>query len=266
MEIRIGCTGWAYSAWQGTFYPKNIKQKDWLAHYSSIFDITEVNSSFYRIPTRQMTAKWNSETPPNFRFSLKFPKSITHEARLDYEKCKDEARGFFSGLEPLRSKISVLLLQLPPSLSFSEARPRLEVLKKHLPHYCRFAIEGRDESWFSDYARMYLKENKFCLVWNEVPMVKNTAPITTDFVYLRLIGDRNLPDDVYDHTVRNQNKVIQKWADKIKSLDEVKVKLVFGVTNNHLEGFSPSSSNTLRKMLGLKEKSFQDYKQKTIFD
>ena len=63
MKIRIGCTGWAYSAWQGTFYPKTIKQKDWLAHYSSIFDITEVNSSFYRIPTKQMTAKWNTDAP-----------------------------------------------------------------------------------------------------------------------------------------------------------------------------------------------------------
>ena len=90
MDIRVGCTGWACSAWEGTFYPKTIKQKDWLSHYSSIFDVTEVNSSFYKIPTKQITAKWNNDTPDNFRFSLKFPKSITHESRLDYDKCKDD--------------------------------------------------------------------------------------------------------------------------------------------------------------------------------
>ena len=56
-------------------------------------------------------------------------------------------------------------------------------------------------------------------------MVKNPAPITTDFVYVRLIGDRELPDDAYDHTVRDQSKVIAKWADKIKKLDESKMEI-----------------------------------------
>jgi len=266
MKIRIGCTGWAYSAWQGTFYPKTIKQKDWLAHYSSIFDITEVNSSFYRIPTKQMAAKWNGDTPSDFRFTLKFPQSITHEAKLDYDKCKDELTKFFSGLEPLKSKISVLLFQLPPFLTFEEAKPRLEILKNHLPHYCRFAIEGRNDSWFTKDAIDYLSENKFCLVWSEVPMVENTAPITTDFVYVRLIGDRELPDDVYDHTVRDQSKVIEKWTDRIKKLDDSKVDFVLALSNNHLEGFSPATSNSLRKMLGLEKKEFRDKKQKSIFD
>ena len=76
MELKIGCTGWGYKEWEGTFYPKTVKQKDWLRHYSSIFDVTEVNSSFYHIIPKQMAAKWNTETPNNFRFSLKFPQKI----------------------------------------------------------------------------------------------------------------------------------------------------------------------------------------------
>ena len=95
MELKIGCTGWGYKEWEGTFYPRSIKTKNWLVHYSSIFDITEVNSSFYHIIPKQMSAKWNMETPERFRFSLKFPQKITHENRLNYEKSKETLKEFF---------------------------------------------------------------------------------------------------------------------------------------------------------------------------
>lgn len=95
MELKIGCTGWGYKEWGETFYPKTIKQKNWLGHYSSIFDITEVNSSFYHIITKQMTLKWNNEVQENFKFSLKFPQKITHDNRLDFEKSKETLNKFF---------------------------------------------------------------------------------------------------------------------------------------------------------------------------
>lgn len=216
MEIRVGCTGWGYSAWKGTFYPKNLEERNWLKHYSSIFNVTEVNSSFYRPISTFMARKWNIETPDDFWFSLKFPKTITHDNRLDPEKSQKDLMNFFTGLYPLKKKIAVLLLQLPPSLKFDEAKPRLEKLSKSFPHYCRYAVEGRHESWFEKETLDYLADRKYCLVWGEVPMVDNHAFITTDFIYVRLIGDRALPDDVYDHTVRDQSNVIQKWTDKIE--------------------------------------------------
>lgn len=266
-EIKIGCTGWGYPEWQGTFYPKTMKQKDWLKHYSSIFDITEVNTSFYQIIPKPMAQKWFNETPNHFRFSLKFPQKITHEHKLDYEKSKDILTGFFSGLEPLKQKIQVLVIQLPPSLTFEVAKPRLELLQKHLPHYCRYAIEGRHESWFYNESLDFLSENNYCLVWNEVPMVENSAPITTDFVYVRLIGDRNLPEDVYDHTIQDQTSVMQKWANRILGLQKNdKIKFLWSTLNNHLEGFAPSSANTLRVLLGLEKLDFRDKKQKSVFD
>ena len=77
MNIKIGCTGWSYQGWSGTFYPKNLKSSDWLKYYSQIFDITEINSTFYKIPSQEMTRRWNSETPRHFRFTAKFPSVIT---------------------------------------------------------------------------------------------------------------------------------------------------------------------------------------------
>ena len=267
LEKKIGCTGWGYKEWTGTFYPKTIKQKDWLKHYSSIFDVTEVNSSFYQVIPKSMAAKWNEDTPDNFEFSLKFPGKITHENKLDYDSSKDTLTAFFSGLEPLKKKIRILVIQLPPSLTFLQAKERLESLGKHLPHYCRYAIEGRHESWFSKEALAFLSENNFCLVWNEVPMVDNPAPITTDFVYARLIGDRNLPEDVYDHRVRDKTGTLQKWADRLSNLENNdKVKFFWAFSNNHLEGFAPESANTLRMMLGLEKLEFRDKKQSSVFD
>jgi len=267
LELKIGCTGWGYPEWEGTFYPKTVKQKDWLRHYSSIFEITEVNSSFYRVIPKWMSAKWNKETPSSFRFSLKFPQMITHENKLDYDKSKEVLHSFFSGLEPLKEKIEVLVLQLPPSLKFEKAKLHLEELSQHLPHYCRYAVEGRDESWFSEVSLDFLSQKNFCLVWNEVPMVDNPAPITTDFVYARLIGDRSLPEGVYDHPVRDQSKTIQKWADRLMDLqNNNRIKFSWAVLNNHLEGFAPFSANTLRVMLKMNELSFKDKKQKSVFD
>lgn len=265
MELKIGCTGWGYKEWEGTFYPRTIRQKDWLRHYSSIFDITEVNSSFYHPITKHVAHKWNRETPKDFEFSLKFPQKITHKYRLDYDNSKHILTEFFSGLEPLKEKIRVLVMQLPPTLEFVEARPKLEILSEHLPHYSRFAVEGRHQSWFSPEALDFLTEYGFCLVWSEIPAVKNPAPITTDFVYARLIGDRNLPKDVYNHRIRDKTDILVKWKEQLlKIYDNEKIKFSRILLNNHLEGFAPSSVNSLRVLLGMKEYSFSDKMQEKL--
>ena len=74
MEIKVGCTGWSYDGWSGTFYPKKFPKSKWLHYYSRIFPITEINSTYYKIPDRTITKKWNDDTPNGFLFTAKFPK------------------------------------------------------------------------------------------------------------------------------------------------------------------------------------------------
>ncbi len=265
MELRIGCTGWGYPEWGGTFYPRTVRRGDWLRHYSSVFDSTEVNSSFYRAVPRRVAGKWNAETPDGFGFSLKFPRAITHDRRLDYGGSRDDLAEFFSGLEPLREKVRVLVMQLPPSLGFGEARPRLEELSGHLPHYCRFAVEGRHDSWFSPEALDFLEGRGLCLVWNEVPMVENPAPVTTDFVYARLIGDRGLPRDAYGCRVRDATGALEKWRDRLLGIGGAPgIGFSWVMVNNHLEGFAPGTANALRSMLGMGELEFSDRRQGSV--
>ena len=256
MQIKIGCTGWSYLGWSGTFYPKNMKSSDWLNYYSKIFNITEVNSTFYRIPDRSITERWNEDTPDDFRFTAKFPSVITHEKRLD--NVNADVFSFLSALTPLYQKISALVLQLPPSLSFSEAKPKLDKLICSLPEDFKYPIEGRHESWFSDEALDYLKQNNLCLVWNEVAGVRNPMPITADYLYVRLIGDRSIPDSKFGKVSKDRRNLIKQWAQRIKSQN---VPLAIIMTNNHFEGFGPSTANSLRLELGMPELIWEEKRQ-----
>ncbi|WP_236687674.1 DUF72 domain-containing protein [Candidatus Nitrosotenuis cloacae] len=111
MQTVIGCTGWGYDGWLGSFYPKNMPKSDFLRHYSSIFDVTEINSTFYAIPSQTMTKKWHSETPNHFKFMAKLPRIMTHENRLGNLSLHLEQ--FIQSLKPLGTKYLQTVVQLP---------------------------------------------------------------------------------------------------------------------------------------------------------
>jgi|SRR5439155_27062803 len=79
------------------------------------------------------------------------------------------------------------------------------------PENYRYAVEGRHASWFDDDSYQFLSENDLCLVWNEVEGVANPAKITTDFVYLRLIGDRSIPENEFGK-IQRQNGFSKKMG------------------------------------------------------
>ena len=115
MTLIIECSGWSYEGWKGNFYPKDMENKDNLSYYSKFFKFVEVDSTYYRIPSRSSVRGWKDKTPGDFKFSLKFPKVITHEKKLE-DVVKPLSILFYS-LEPLIDKTLTLLIQLPPFLS-----------------------------------------------------------------------------------------------------------------------------------------------------
>ena len=262
LELKIGCTGWSYQGWAGTFYPKGMDAGVYLRHYSAIFDITEVNSTFYQIPSPAVAKKWFDDTPQNFVFTAKLPKAITHEGRLRPGPYLDQ---FLNSIKPLGQKMRILVIQLPPSLSLAEARPNLEKMARHLPDTYRYALEGRHPSWFSEDSYKFLSELRFSLVWNEVEGVANPAPITSDFVYLRLIGDRSISQKEFGVVQKDRTGLIQKWADRLEAARD-KTSLAVAMANNHFEGFSPVTANKLRVMMGLPYVTWTDTKQRSIGD
>ena len=145
--IRIGTAGWSLpAAVRERFSPEGSLLK----RYASVFDAVEVNSSFYRPHRPRTYARWAAETPAGFRFAVKAPRAITHEARL--AGCGDRLARLRAEAGQLADKLGPLLVQLPPSLAFDAgaAEAFFDGLRALWPE--PVACEPRHGSWFTPQA------------------------------------------------------------------------------------------------------------------
>jgi uncharacterized protein YecE (DUF72 family) len=195
-----------------------------------------------------------------------FPRSITHEKRLsDPEK---QLRYFFDVMRPLRKKLLALLLQLLPSLTAKEGLKKLEILIHMLDPNFRYAIEVRNRSWF-DNKNVYklLSDNNICLAWSQLDTIQTPPELTTDFLYLRFIGDRSIDVKDFGKIQKNRIRELRVWSDavcRVKDNNNNKAKFAIVAANNHYAGFGPATANSFRNMLGLKEAVWEEMKQKTL--
>ena len=261
MRYYIGCSGWSYSSWQGPFYPKSIENSRWLKYYSSVFDYVEIDSSFYRIPNEFMVKNWYNRTPKNFRFTAKFPKVITHDKRLiNFDE--DQLEYFFNSISELKEKLLTLLIQLPPSMEIVEGLDALRYIIPYLDKRFRYAVEVRHRSWFQDLAYNFLSNNNMCLVWSQLADIHTPPIVTSDFVYVRLIGDRSIQEKDFGRIQIDRIKEMKKVARNFKkdpdesNLSGVRFSIV--AANNHYAGFGPSTVNIFRQLLGLEEVKWGD--------
>ncbi|MGN6346121.1 MAG: DUF72 domain-containing protein [Candidatus Nitrosocosmicus sp.] len=226
-------------------------------YYSHVFDYVEIDSSFYRTPGLQMVKNWAMKTPKNFKFTAKFPKVITHDKKLN--DVDDELERFFDSMAPLENKTLALLIQLPPSLQIHKGLEHLRELVPNLDPRFRYAIEVRHPSWFQDLSYSFFANNDICLVWNQLKEIQTPPIVTTDFVYVRLIGDRSIQEKDFGRIQIDRIAEMQKWANNIKNLqDDNRIKLAIVAANNHYAGFGPGTANIFRNMLGLAEAKWED--------
>lgn len=144
MNLHIGTAGWSIPRTAADRFPADGSG---LERYASVFDAVEINSTFHRPHLASTYARWAAQTPESFRFAVKTPRAITHDARLVNA---EEALGrFLSELDPLRAKLGVLLVQLPPSLAFDPvvAEAFFGALRER-EHSLPVACEPRHPSWF----------------------------------------------------------------------------------------------------------------------
>ena len=240
----------------GPFYPPTIDNSGWLKYYSQVFDYVEIDSSFYRIPSIFMAKNWYRRSPQNFKFTAKFPKIITHDKRLkDVDK---ELQRFFEAIGPLADKTLALLIQLPPSLQILEGLQRFRDLVPELDNRFRYAVEVRHRSWFQVLAYNFFSNNDICLVWSQLADLQTPPILTTNFIYLRLIGDRSIQDKDFGRIQIDRVLEMEKWAENIKAVQEEHVRLAIVTANNHYAGFGPGTANVFRNMLGLPEAKWED--------
>ena len=96
---------------QALSIPPEIKSKDYLSFYAQHFDTVEVNSTLYGCPSPRTVENWAAKTPDNFIFSIKTPRSITHDKIL--VNCDAELEEFLTTMEILGPKLGPILFQFP---------------------------------------------------------------------------------------------------------------------------------------------------------
>lgn len=244
--VRIGTSGFSYRDWLGNFYPQFCPQADFLRFYASQFDTVEIDATFYRIPTVETVKKWVRTTPERFVFAAKFPRLVTHEGTR--ESRIEAAGAFVAVMEHLGSKRGPLLLQFP----YSFKPDRFDVLSaiiESLPDGGRYAVELRHKKWLDhDGLFALLKERGigFCLI--DHPWMPRVNIRTGDFVYIRMLGDRDKIENDFSWVRFDREEELTGWRDLIAEYARTDVNC-YVYFNNHYSGHAPTTADRLRQML-----------------
>jgi uncharacterized protein YecE (DUF72 family) len=235
--IYIGISGWRYAPWRGVFYPPGLVQERELEFASRALLSIEINGSFYSLQRPESYCAWYAATPSTFRFSVKGNRYITHTLRLrDIDA--PLANVFASGIFNLREKLGPCLWQFPPNYQYApqqmehflsllphDTQQALELARRCEPRMhgrsalhidqnrkLRHAVEIRHPSFADPSFVALLREYRVALV------VADTAgkwpyaeDVTTDFMYLRLHGDKQLYASGYT------DAALEHWAARIRA-------------------------------------------------
>jgi uncharacterized protein YecE (DUF72 family) len=240
-RLFIGTSGYSYTHWKGSFYPKGLAQKNWLAFYAEHYDTVEINATFYRYFAQTVFARWCQETPDNFRFTLKVPKQITHLKRLiDID---DDLARFIDSIQDLRSKLALFLWQFPYSLKCDEpAKAAFVSLLQRLSNDIKHVFEFRHKSWFNDEIYGLLNRHKAGFVINDSNRFPAAEMVTGQLAYVRFHGPEKLYASPYS------TEALRLWAEKMRRwLDHGDV---YGYFNNDLGGWAIHNAVELAALIG----------------
>lgn len=258
-----GTCAFQHADWNNHFYPRGTAARGQLPWYSRFCNAVEIDSSFYRPPTRELVQRWASETPEGFLFALKAPKSLTHDGalRLDDPEAARDWDQFVSACEALGPRLGAILLQLAPRIRAHSA-PLLERILG-LASAMPIAVEFRHDSWNTSETDELLAHYGAVRAWTDAYLDRrrprdreapHTFPATGPFRYIRLLGDVSTKYDgltgervlTYKEVLFDRTEDLEFWAARIRRDLKERVKvLVFG--NNHYQGFSPQTVQELRR-------------------
>lgn len=246
-NVYIGTSGYSYKDWSEIFYPKKLNAADYLNYYSTQFNFSELNFSYYTQPVAGNIEKIVSKTPPGFQFAIKSHKSLTHAPDPFWT---DSVKEFKDGIQPLidREALSAILMQFPYSFHYTPGN------RRYLAQICDqfqdypICVEFRNTDWMQLSVYTELKKRNVPTVFTDMPKLKglpdyfslqDIPPITGDFLYFRFHG-RNSENWWTGNNATRYDYLyslgeLDPWAKLLKKLiGQVKKTLV--AFNNHLKG------------------------------
>jgi uncharacterized protein YecE (DUF72 family) len=258
MPISIGCAVWSYPGWIGEVYPPKTPAKEFLRVYSNFFPAVEGNTTFYAIPDRATLDRWIAQTPPGFKFCLKFPRSITHNGSLAPSLLP--ARSFVTQMQELGDRLGVMFIQLPPNYAPDRLADLTEFLTALPRQDVDLALEVRHLDWFKSPHQEQLTELLVKLRVGRVildtrsiyqadpglgsivsckkPQVPLTLSLTAPFTLIRYVS----------HPVRSANQVwLESWTSPIQAWLERDTQ-VYMFVHCPIEARSPINARYLHQI------------------
>lgn len=142
----LGLPMWSNRQWLGNLFPSGSNSKNFLLHYSSVFNSVEGNTTFYALPSKESVKSWQQQVQPGFEFCFKLPRKVTHQNALRYSGV--ELTEYFNRLEPLAQAVGPFMIQLPDSFEPRQLND-LKNFIKELPREYQYAVEVRHHDFFN---------------------------------------------------------------------------------------------------------------------
>ncbi len=254
--IYLGTSGFKYDDWKGTFYPKGVKEKEWLPYYARHFNALEIDSTYYRLMHPAVFYHMAQKVPETFHFAVKTYRTLTHEIG---PSSRDDLTAFLQSIRPLQEagKFGCILAQFPNSFHrdpkslayLTELRQRFGELP--------LAVEFRHKGWANEEVFQFFREQKIAFVCVDEPQFPTLMPpvatVTADFAYLRFHG-RNYQtwwksgEAKLRYDYRYSTLELEEWLPRIKVLSGQAGRLYIFM-NNHFRGQAPANAMELQVML-----------------
>jgi uncharacterized protein YecE (DUF72 family) len=246
MDWRLGTMGFSYADWAGVFYPPGTKAGDYLSHYAQYFDTVELDTTFHAAPPPERFRRWADVTPEHFRFCMKMPRAVTHDVPPD--RGIGPMHEFLDSARALGDKLGVVLLQFAPHFE-ADRFDNLAKLLADLPDDIRFAIEFRNRTWGARRTLDLLREHRCALVAAEYLTRPGQIHLTTDFLYVRWIGQHQRFKELNREQV-DMSESLAWWKDRVASVAD-QLHTTWGFFNNDFSGYSIATCNRFKSLIGV---------------
>jgi uncharacterized protein YecE (DUF72 family) len=238
-NFNVGTSGWSYAGWLGNFYPEKIKPKLILPYYATLLNSVELNNSFYQIPQEKNVRIWAEITPPDFIFSCKANRYITHYKRL--EDSTESVEKLLKAFSNFEEKLGPILFQFPPYWPINI--PRLKSFLEYLPKNLLYTFEFRHKSWFCDELYELLHQYQYSLCFYNHKMYYSPEIVTGPFIYMRMHG----PDEEA-YTGSYEEETLIEYAHKFINWHQ-EGKAIYCYFDNDEKANAPKDAQRMQKLL-----------------
>ncbi|NJM29002.1 MAG: DUF72 domain-containing protein [Rhizobiales bacterium] len=215
-RIHIGVGGWTFEPWRGSFYPKGLVQSRELEFASRKLTSIEINGTYYGSQKPESFAKWHSETPDDFIFSVKGPRFATNRKVLAEAGTSIE-KFFASGVTRLKDKLGPINWQFMATKKFApgDFETFLKLLPKRVDGLAiRHAVEVRHESFQNPDFVALAREHGVAVITAGDSDYPQIADITAPFVYARIMGTQESEANGYsDPKLKTWARRALRWGE-----------------------------------------------------